>query len=101
MTPATIAFKSRSRETMGRSPRAASGDGRRSSLLLRLGVRVDQGAGLPVLRIEQHARPGLLELRDVAPLDVLELHHEHARLGPLAVGRALHLPDDGPELVSL
>src|SRR3972149_6653867 len=67
-------------------------------LLQRPGVRVDQPAGLPLLRIEDDPLAGPHELAELRGPHVLELDHEHSALRPPALGGKLHLADDGAEL---
>ena len=55
-------------------------------------------AGSPLLGQQHDPLAGLLELLEVAVLDVLELDHQHARGRPLAVLAELDRADDGVEL---
>src|SRR5438552_3064519 len=82
-----------------RGRRPLRGRASRGRLLQRLLVRIDDAAGLVLLRPQNDALAGLVELRDVRALDALELHLEHPRRGPLAVGPELDLADDRVELV--
>src|SRR5262252_2696768 len=71
----------------GRAPSAASRIGR---------LQLSRGQ---LLRIDDHLRPGFLELIKAAALDILILHPEHARVLPFAVWRIFDLADDGIEAV--
>src|SRR5439155_22288245 len=91
----------RSRRAAVRRPRRSRADPRRTgapALVLRRGVRVDDGAGLELLGVEHHllARPA--ELIDARAVDLLVLDHEGASLCPLAVLPELHLADDRVDL---
>src|SRR5262252_2890277 len=62
------------------------------------GLQLSRGQ---LLRVDDHLRPGFLELIKVASLDILILHPEHARVLPFAVWRIFDLADDGIEAVRL
>src|SRR5215469_10930486 len=63
-------------------------------LAARLGVRIDEFAGLELARIHNHSFAGLAELIDVVALDVLVLDVEDARPIPFAERPELNVADD-------
>src|SRR5262245_51482015 len=63
----------------------------------RLLVGVDQLAGGELGRTHDGLRVHAAELLDIAALDVVVLHHQEARLRPLALLAELHVAHDGLE----
>src|SRR5262249_13035480 len=85
-------------------PLSPAGRGSRPSLLLqpellRLLVGIDQLAGLVVGRIDHGLGLDPLELGRVVALHISELHLQHARLGPFALGAEAYVAIHGLERV--
>src|SRR6185436_11429922 len=83
--PATTALASRSQENT------------EPGLFQRGRIRIDQRAGLELVRIEHDLLARAAELLDAVALDLLVLDHQRATARPLAVLAELDLADDRVE----
>ncbi len=68
--------------------------------MLRVLVGRPKGAGLVLGWVQDHLGLRVLELGEVVALHALELHLQHARLGPLPEGAELDRPGDRVEIVA-
>src|SRR5437588_12935377 len=78
-------------ERWGRLPLDSRVRGNDSLLILRRIERRLHVAGFVLLRKQDHAMRGVLELLEVVALQSAELHHQDARLRPFAVAAELAL----------